>query len=402
MRPPRLLILLIVAQVLAMAGFANFAVLLPEFIELWSLSNTQAGWIGGIFFAGYVVAVPILVGLTDVVDAKRVYIVGVIFGLIGSFGFSYFADGFWTAMFFRLLAGISLAGTYMPGLQILNARLDQERRDGAMPWYLGTVTIGTGTSFYLTGQLSEMVDWSQIFIVAGLLQTLCLFLVLFGIPYKVPLPGPVISARHPLDFRPVFQNRAALAYILSYAGHAYELFAFRAWGVAFLVFVSASHAIPIGRAELSSYIAAFSIFGMFASLVGARLALRRGRHRIIKSIMGASFLVGGALGFLSGLPFMMVIAIIGVYAGLLMADSAALTAGVVGAVPDDERGATLAMHSVLGFFGGFLGPLVVGLVLDLSGGQESYLGWGFGCLAMAFGSLAGLLTLSRALRKYAN
>ncbi len=124
MQGTRLLIVLIFAQVLAMAGFANFAVLLPEFTALWMLTNTQAGWISGIFFVGYVLAVPVLVGLTDAVDAKRVYVIGAVFGVIASFGFAYFADGFWTAMFFRLLAGISLAGTYMPGLQILNEQLN--------------------------------------------------------------------------------------------------------------------------------------------------------------------------------------------------------------------------------------------------------------------------------------
>ena len=75
MQGTRLLIVLIFAQVLAMAGFANFAVLLPEFTALWMLTNTQAGWISGIFFVGYVLAVPVLVGLTDAVDAKRVYVI---------------------------------------------------------------------------------------------------------------------------------------------------------------------------------------------------------------------------------------------------------------------------------------------------------------------------------------
>ena len=87
-----LFIALIVAQTLAMAGFANFAVLLPDFTVFWSLSNTEAGWIGGIYLAGYVLAVPVLVGLTDVIDAKRIYLVGVLIGLIGSFGFALFAE----------------------------------------------------------------------------------------------------------------------------------------------------------------------------------------------------------------------------------------------------------------------------------------------------------------------
>ena len=399
MRPLGLLISLIVAQVLAMAGFANFAVLVPEFTALWSLSNTQAGWIGGIFFAGYVLAVPVLVGLTDVIDAKRIYLVGVLFGLVGSFGFSYFADGFWTAMFFRLLAGVSLAGTYMPGLQILNDRVGEDYRHRAMPWYLGTVSIGIGMSFYLTGQLVDTLEWPYIFAVAGLSQTICFVMVFFTVPRKHQPPASATRGRHPLDFRPVFRNRTALAYILGYTGHSYELFAFRAWIIAFLVFVAASQGVPVGRAELGVYVAVFSIFGMFVSIFGAQLAYRGRRDSVVKVVMGFSFLAGAGLGFLSGLPFVVLVIITGVYSGLLMGDSAALTAGTVEAAPDGERGATLAMHSVFGFSGGFLGPLAVGLVLDLAGGQESYVGWGFACLAMASGSLVALLLLRFTLGK---
>ena len=70
-RPIPLLIALCGALTLSMAGFANFGVLLPEFSQLWSLSSTQAGWISGIYFVGYVAAVPLLVGLTDTVWMQK-------------------------------------------------------------------------------------------------------------------------------------------------------------------------------------------------------------------------------------------------------------------------------------------------------------------------------------------
>src|SRR5258708_24377706 len=57
-----------ITSVLGMLGFSSFAALLPEFQRDWGLSNTDAGWISGIFYAGYVVAVPLLVGSTDRVD----------------------------------------------------------------------------------------------------------------------------------------------------------------------------------------------------------------------------------------------------------------------------------------------------------------------------------------------
>ncbi|MEI6203349.1 MAG: hypothetical protein WCP68_15470, partial [Enhydrobacter sp.] len=42
----------------------------------------------------------------------------------------------------------------------------------------------------------------------------------------------------------------------------------------------------------------------------------------------------------------------------------------------------LAVHSMLGYGGGFVGPLMMGWVLDLSGGMSA-IGWG-----LAFGSVA--------------
>jgi predicted MFS family arabinose efflux permease len=40
------------------------------------LSKTEAGWLVGIFFAAYVVMVPLLVALTDRVPVRRVYMLG--------------------------------------------------------------------------------------------------------------------------------------------------------------------------------------------------------------------------------------------------------------------------------------------------------------------------------------
>ncbi|MEN8198179.1 MAG: HEAT repeat domain-containing protein, partial [Pseudomonadota bacterium] len=55
--------MLCAAEVLGMLGNATFPALIPEFRALWSLSNTEAGWISGVYYAGYVAAVPLLVSL---------------------------------------------------------------------------------------------------------------------------------------------------------------------------------------------------------------------------------------------------------------------------------------------------------------------------------------------------
>ncbi|MCG8358855.1 MAG: MFS transporter, partial [Kiloniellales bacterium] len=69
----RLVVLLCLAEVLCMIGFGTFPALLPGFFVAWGLSNTEAGWINGVYFAAYMLAVPVLVALTDRVDPRRVY-----------------------------------------------------------------------------------------------------------------------------------------------------------------------------------------------------------------------------------------------------------------------------------------------------------------------------------------
>ena len=61
------------AQILAMIGFASFPALLPTFISEWHLSNAEAGWISGLYFAGYMGAVPVLVGITDRIDPRTIF-----------------------------------------------------------------------------------------------------------------------------------------------------------------------------------------------------------------------------------------------------------------------------------------------------------------------------------------
>ena len=73
----RLVAIVCSAQVLVQIGAYFWPALLPEMMRRWSLSNSEAGWITAIFYAAYMVSVPVLVTLTDRVDAKRVYLFGV-------------------------------------------------------------------------------------------------------------------------------------------------------------------------------------------------------------------------------------------------------------------------------------------------------------------------------------
>jgi MFS family permease len=161
----------------------------------------------------------------------------------------------------------------------------------------------------------------------------------------------------------------------------WELFCMRSWIVAFLAF-----ALSLQSAEATIWtptrVAFFiNIIGLPASIGGNELARVLGRRRMVQSVMIASAAVGCLLGISASLPYAVVALIALVYGAAVVGDSAALTAGAVGAAPEGYRGATLAVHSTLGFAAAFAGPLVVGIVLDAFGGGR--LAWFLAFAAMA-------------------
>src|SRR5262245_62996829 len=94
---------LLAAHILSMLGFSTYPALLPELRDLWSLSNSQAGVVGGMFFAGYVATVPLWTALTDRVDGRKVYLAGGLLTAAGSAGFGLLASGFASALFFQVV-----------------------------------------------------------------------------------------------------------------------------------------------------------------------------------------------------------------------------------------------------------------------------------------------------------
>ena len=102
------------AEILGLAGFSIVPALLPQFIEAWSLTNTQAGWLAGVPSAGYMLAVIPLVSLTDRRPSRQLYLASSVLSTLSCLGMA-LCDSLLPALGFRALAGIAMAGMYMPG-----------------------------------------------------------------------------------------------------------------------------------------------------------------------------------------------------------------------------------------------------------------------------------------------
>src|SRR5258705_3169317 len=102
-----LVALVCAAQVMVQIGAFFWPALMPGMIRLWGLSNSQAGLITAIFYAAYIVAVPLLVTLTDRFDAKRIYLIGVAMTGAGHALLALLAAAFRSALAARALTRLS-------------------------------------------------------------------------------------------------------------------------------------------------------------------------------------------------------------------------------------------------------------------------------------------------------
>lgn len=381
----RIVAVVCLAQTLAQVGAYAVPALLPVFIAEWRLSNTDGGWITGVFYLAYVVAVPGLVALTDRVDPKRIYLLGVALIALAGFGYGVLADGFWSALVFRALWGIGWAGTYMPGLKALSDLVEGPGQSRAVAVHAASVGISGALSFVIAGTVAEFLGWRWGIAVGGAGAALAFVLMAAMLPAREPQALP--EGRALLDFRPVFRNRSAMAYAIGYGIHTLEMSALRGWAVTFLTFTAAYQSVTAWPAP-TVVATAIGLLGVWASVSGNEASRRFGRRRLILAVMAGGIAVAGALGFSAGVSYSLATALVLLYAALIWADSASLTAGTTGSARHGERGATLAVHSALGYFGGFLGPLVIGVVLDLVGGA-SPAGWGLAFAAVATIMLIG-------------
>jgi MFS family permease len=143
------------AEILGLAGFSIVPALLPQFIDAWSLTNTQAGWLAGITSAGYMLAVIPLVSLTDRRPARQLYVASSALSALSCFGMA-LCDSLLPAIGFRALAGFAMAGMYMPGLRALTHGVEGATRARIAAWYTSSFTIGASLSF-LFGRVGTLL-----------------------------------------------------------------------------------------------------------------------------------------------------------------------------------------------------------------------------------------------------
>ena len=154
--------------------------------------------------AGYMLAVIPLVSLTDRQPARRIYLASSTISALSNFGMA-LSDSLLPALGFRAIAGIAMAGMYMPGLQALTHSVDGAMRARIAAWYTSSFTIGASLSF-LFGRVGTFLGWRSAFVIAGVLSVAGVFIAWAVMP-RTEDAGRATESPPLLEFRPVLANR---------------------------------------------------------------------------------------------------------------------------------------------------------------------------------------------------
>jgi MFS family permease len=384
---------IVAAQALVQIGAFTLPALLPTYIERWHLTRTEAGAMVGIFYAAYVLAVPVLVALTDRVAARNVYVIGAGLTALSHLGFAVMADGFWSGLVLRAAAGIGWAGAYMPGLKAIADTLEGNAQSRAVSAHAAGVGVAGASSFAVAGLVAGLYGPRAAFLFGGLSALAAVVIALRVMTDRPPAPAKA-DPRALLDFRPVFRNRAAMAWIAGYTFHTWEMAGLRAWGVTFLALAAAQAGAPPWLPAPTVLFTIANFAGIAVSLSGNEMSQRFGRMQVVTIAMTTSAVLAAFTGWTAGWSASLAAVLVVAWLAFVFLDSSALTAGTVQAADPAMRGATMGLHSMCGYAGGFIGPLGVGLALDLAG-RNSVLGWGLGFGQLAVISVIGLVFVRR-------
>jgi MFS family permease len=385
----RALLLLAIAELLAMTLWFSATAVMPALVAAWALSPTGAAWLTAAVQAGFVVGAlgSAVFNLPDVLPPRRMFALAAVAGALVNLLLAWVADGIGAALVLRFLTGVALAGVYPPGMKIAAGHVSGRGRGLAIGALVGSLTLGSATPHLVAG----LLDARGLSHVAVLTVSSALALVGALIVATLVTDGPYAPGRAPFDPRQlgrVLRDRAVLLANLGYFGHMWELYAVWTWLAVFL-----AEALPPGDPG-APRLAAFAIIGVAGAagaFAGGWLADRIGRTTVTIAAMAISGACCLASAWAYGGPAWLLVAFGLVWGASVIADSAQFSASVTELSEPAYMGTALTLQTSLGF--ALTLVTIWGLPL-----LAQHVGWRYAFLVLAPGPFLGCWAMA-ALRR---
>jgi len=368
--------------------FMAYAAALPVLQREWEMSAAAAGSISGGFQISYAFSLFIFSVLADTMGAKRIFLLSNFLCVIAALLFTTLARSYISGLVLYALIGLSLGGVYTPGLMMVTNRYSSERRGLAAGFFIASTSLSYALSLAISGVALPKGGYQLSFLLTclGPVVGFMLAWVTLGSTFNKIYPrrrGQKLSTE-------VLKNKPAVMLIAGYTLHSWELLGMWTWAPAFL-----STCLMVGGADVrfavgrgAHVVSLFHFMGMMASLLMGTLSDRIGRAKVILFVASISTFCSFSMGWLIGLPTILITAVGMLYAFSAIGDSPILSAGLSESVDPAYLGMAFALRSFMGFAAGSISPLAFGAILDwtnkgLSGtGFYTTWGWAYGVLGL--------------------
>ena len=362
------------------APITSLGPVLPEIQSALRLTGTQAGVLNALpllIFAVLSLVAPSLGrrhGLERILGAALVAI------LAGTVIRSLSPPGALWVGTALLSAGIAFGNVLLPGLV---KRDFPDRASGLIGFYAAAMAGVAGLSAGLAVPIARLPgsDWRWSLSVWALLSVVTLVVWIphwLGAQHRLPLAGGEAEPRNSPWRHPIGWQVS-----LFFACHSFVFYAVVDWFASY----ATSTGIPMATAGL--YLLAYQVVAVCTNLGTAPL-IRRSADQVLLGLgCGLLLLVGtGGLLLWPGSSLLW-LASAGLGAGVAMVTSLSLFA--LRTSDHHQAGALSGMAQFIGYLGAAAGPLLVGLLHDLTGGWTAPLGLlaGVSVLVMVFATLAG-------------
>lgn len=386
-RRERQLVLIALAQVLAMSVWFSASAVVPALRQDWGISSQQGGLLTAVVQLGFVAGalVSATCNLPDIVAQPRLIAVSAALAAVMTAALAIWSHGLASALPLRFGTGFALAGVYPVGMRLM-ASWFERARGWALGVLVGALTVGSALPQLVNGVIA--LPWRGVLLAASALALLAAVLALVVLrvgPHVKPAPpfAPGYIIR-------MFRDRRQRLVNIGYLGHMWELYAAWTWLPAFLAAsIAASGASSPSRAAVGvTLFCAIGVAGCVGCLLAGRLADRHGRAGVA---MGALIISGGCCvlaGVAFGSSLFVLVPLLVLWGGAIIADSAQFSAALTEFADPRYVGTALTAQTALGF-------LLTVLTIQALPVSVAAIGWRASIALLALGPVVGIAAMAR-------